>query len=137
MIRLSERGCCKAQRTAEPVQVVSSPSARAATSASTTSPPGRTTERPSKRATKVLRLTVPHWPRRSAARTPPSVAIDGYPGGHDPGTKGFLLPRVEVRRNSSMKSLAQRYLIAAIGFAAAAVWLGVGLVKGLECLLAF
>jgi len=36
-----------------------------------------------------------------------------------------------------MKSLAQRYLIAAIGFAAAAVWLGVGLVKGLECLLAF
>ena len=31
----------------------------------------------------------------------------------------------------------QRHLIAALGFAAAAVWLGVGLVKGLECLLAF
>jgi hypothetical protein len=36
-----------------------------------------------------------------------------------------------------MKSLVQRYAIAAVGFAAAAVWLGVGLVKGLECLLAF
>jgi len=34
-------------------------------------------------------------------------------------------------------SLLQRYLIAAIAFAMAAVWLGVGLVKGLECLLAF
>jgi hypothetical protein len=45
-------------------------------------------------------------------------------------------PRVEVRRRT-IKSLAQRYAIAAVGFAAAAVWLGVGLVKGLECLLAF
>jgi hypothetical protein len=36
-----------------------------------------------------------------------------------------------------MKAVGQRYAIAAVGFAAAAVWLGVGLVKGLECLLAF
>ena len=36
-----------------------------------------------------------------------------------------------------MKSLVERYLIAALGFAAAALWLGVGLSKGLECLLAF
>ena len=36
-----------------------------------------------------------------------------------------------------MKSLVQRYLIATLGFAAAAVWLGVGLTKGLECLLVF
>lgn len=36
-----------------------------------------------------------------------------------------------------MKSLVERYLIGALGFAAAALWLGVGLIKGLECLLAF
>ena len=36
-----------------------------------------------------------------------------------------------------MKLLVERYLIGALGFAAAALWLGVGLVKGLECLLAF
>ena len=36
-----------------------------------------------------------------------------------------------------MKWLVERYLIAAVGFAAAALWLGVGLVKGMECLLAF
>ena len=35
------------------------------------------------------------------------------------------------------KSMVQRYLIAALGFAAASVWLGVGLMRGLECLLAF
>jgi hypothetical protein len=36
-----------------------------------------------------------------------------------------------------LKSLVERYLIGALGFAAAALWLGVGLIKGLECLLAF
>jgi hypothetical protein len=36
-----------------------------------------------------------------------------------------------------LKSLVERYLIGAIGFAAAALWLGVGLINGLECLLAF
>ena len=36
-----------------------------------------------------------------------------------------------------MKSLVERYLIGALGFAAAALWFGVGLIKGLECLLAF
>lgn len=36
-----------------------------------------------------------------------------------------------------MKALAQRYAVAAMAFAAAAVWLGVGVVSGLECLLAF
>jgi hypothetical protein len=35
------------------------------------------------------------------------------------------------------KSMVQRYLIAALGFAVAAAWLGVGLAKGLECLVAF
>ncbi len=33
--------------------------------------------------------------------------------------------------------MMQRYLIGALGFAVAAVWLGVGLTKGMECLLAF
>jgi uncharacterized membrane protein YhiD involved in acid resistance len=33
--------------------------------------------------------------------------------------------------------LVQRYLIAAVVFVFAGVWLGVGLIKGLECLLAF
>lgn len=36
-----------------------------------------------------------------------------------------------------MKRLVQRYLIAAVGFVVAAMWLGVGLSSGLECLLAF
>ena len=36
-----------------------------------------------------------------------------------------------------MSSLVERYLIGALGFAAAALWLGVGLINGLECLLAF
>jgi hypothetical protein len=36
-----------------------------------------------------------------------------------------------------LKRLVQRYLIAAIGFVVAAVWLGVALSSGLECLLAF
>jgi uncharacterized membrane protein YhiD involved in acid resistance len=33
--------------------------------------------------------------------------------------------------------LVQRYLIAAVVFVLAGVWLGVGVIKGLECLLAF
>ena len=37
----------------------------------------------------------------------------------------------------SLGSLVQRYLIAALVFVFAGVWLGVGLIKGLECLLAF
>jgi len=36
-----------------------------------------------------------------------------------------------------LKSVAQRYLIAAVAFVAVAPWLGVGIVSGLECLLAF
>lgn len=36
-----------------------------------------------------------------------------------------------------MKSLVQRYLIATLAFATAAVWFGVGLTRGLECLLVF
>lgn len=36
-----------------------------------------------------------------------------------------------------MKSLVQRYLIAAVGFCVAAAWFGVALERGLECLLAF
>jgi hypothetical protein len=36
-----------------------------------------------------------------------------------------------------VKALVQRYLIATLGFAAAAVWLGVGLTRALECLLVF
>ena len=37
----------------------------------------------------------------------------------------------------SFSSLVQRYLLAAVVFVLAGVWLGVGLLKGLECLLAF
>ena len=37
----------------------------------------------------------------------------------------------------SSSSLAQRYLIAAVVFVLAGAWLGVGLIKGLECLVAF
>ena len=37
----------------------------------------------------------------------------------------------------SLSSLVQRYLVAAVVFVLAGVWLGVGLIKGLECLLAF
>ena len=36
-----------------------------------------------------------------------------------------------------MMSLLQRYVIAAIAFVLAVVWLGVGLMRGLECLLVF
>jgi hypothetical protein len=36
-----------------------------------------------------------------------------------------------------LKRLVQRYLIAAVGFVVAALWLGVGLPSALECLLAF
>ena len=48
-----------------------------------------------------------------------------------------LLPGQRSRRRRSLKSLVERYLIGALGFAAAALWLGVGLIDGLECLLAF
>ena len=48
-----------------------------------------------------------------------------------------LLPEIAPRRYGSLKRLVQRYLIAAIGFVVAAVWLGVALSSGLECLLAF
>ena len=37
----------------------------------------------------------------------------------------------------SFSSLVQRYLLAAVVFVLAGAWLGVGLIKGLECLLAF
>ena len=36
-----------------------------------------------------------------------------------------------------MRSIAERYLIATIFFVAAEVWVGIGLLSGLQCLLAF
>jgi hypothetical protein len=36
-----------------------------------------------------------------------------------------------------MKSIAQRYLIATVFFVAAELWVGIGLLSGLQCLLAF